>query len=545
VAAYVASCRLQRIISHPILHLADVARRVSEKRQYTVRAEEHGHDEVGLLIRSFNAMLEQIQQRDAALVDANAQLEARVQTRTAELTAANRNLVREVAFRKQAEQVLRHRTECILTHQKTLLKMAKDAKGDLQTIMKMATEEAAKTLNVERVGIWFLHDQSAELVCERLYSLVGSGAQGAGTRLRAADYRAYFEAIENSRILAANHAWEDHRTCGFADTYLKPLGITSVMDVPIRLHAKLLGVLCCEHVGPPREWSLEEQDFAASIADMIALQVESNERRKLERALAKANEHLAESVRDLRRSNKELQDFAYVAAHDLKAPLRGIGTLADWIASDYADRFDEQGRDQLRMLKGRVGRLSELIDGILHYSEIGRVATRLEWVDLNRLVPDVIAMLDPPVSVDVVVRGPLPVLSCEKVRVEQVFRSLIDNAIKYMDKPRGRIEIGCTDLEGSWRFAVVDNGPGIDKKYFEKIFQMFQTLSPRDERESTGIGLAVVKKIVELCGGTVWVESQVGEGSTFFFTLPKLLAATAGDLQTQNMTSMPSGPSLN
>jgi len=339
--------------------------------------------------------------------------------------------------------------------------------------------------------------------------------------MRVSDYPAYFDAVENSRILAANNAKEDPRTLAFTENYLEPLGISSLMDVPIRLHAKSLGVMSYEHVGPMREWSLEEQDFAASVADMIALQVESNERHKLERALAKANEHLAETVRDLRRSNKELQDFAYVAAHDLKAPLRGIGTLADWIASDYADRFDEQGRHQLGLLKGRVSRLSELIDGILHYSEIGRVAGRKEQVNLDRLVAEIISMLDPPANVEVTVKGPLPVVVCEKIRVGQVFRNLVDNAVKYMDKPCGRIEVGCTEQPEFWRFFVSDNGPGIDARYFDKIFQMFQTLAPRDERESTGIGLAVVKKIVELCGGTIWVESSVGEGTTFFFTLPK------------------------
>jgi len=524
MAAYLVSSRLQRIISRPILHLAGVARLVSERQQYTVRAKQHGSDEVGLLIEAFNEMLEQIQQRDAALVDANEQLEARVQDRTAELTSANRNLVREVAFRKQAEQVLRERTERIVNHQRVLLRLTKDAKNDLQTTMKMATEEAARTLGVERVSVWFLHEQFSELVCEQLHSLSGADLDQ-GSRLRAADYPAYFEAIENSRILAVNSAREDPRTRGFTDNYLEPLGIVSMMDVPIRLHAKLLGVMCYEHVGVTREWSLEEQDFAASVADMIALQVESNERRKLERALSRANEHLAETVRDLRRSNKELQDFAYVAAHDLKAPLRGIGTLTDWIASDYADKFDEQGRQQLGMLKGRVERLSELIDGILHYSEIGRVASRVERVDLNVLVSEVTALLDPPQHVEVTVKGRLPVVVCEKVRLSQVFRNLIDNAIKYMDKAHGRIEVGCSEQEGFWRFAISDNGPGIDGKYFEKIFQMFQTLAPRDERESTGIGLAVVKKILDLCGGSVWIESNVGEGTTFFFTLPKRQAA--------------------
>ncbi|MBP7052370.1 MAG: GAF domain-containing protein [Phycisphaerae bacterium] len=528
VAAYIVSSRLQRIISRPILHLADVARLVSDKQQYSVRAQHHGKDEVGLLIDAFNEMLQQIEQRDAALVDANERLEARVQERTAELTTANRNLVREIAFRKQAEQVLVQRTETLVNHQRTLLRFTKEIKGDLQATTKMATEEAAKTLDVEQVSIWFFHEQSSELVCEQSYSLSGKD-QGAGIRLRVADYPAYFDAIENSRILAVKDAREDPRTRAFSENYFKPLGIMSLMDVPIRLHGKLLGVMCYEHVGAVREWSLEEQDFAASVADMIALQAESNERRKLERALAKANEHLAETVRDLRRSNKELQDFAYVAAHDLKAPLRGIGTLTDWIASDYADRFDEQGRQQLRLLKGRVSRLSELIDGILHYSEIGRVARRQEPVDLNQFIPETIALLNAPKHIKVVVEGPLPVVVCEKVRVGQVFRNLIDNAVKYMDKPEGRIVIGCSEQLGFWRFSISDNGPGIEAKYFEKIFQIFQTLAPRDERESTGIGLAIVKKIVELCGGSVWVESNVGQGTTFFFTLPKHKVAAEPD----------------
>jgi two-component system sensor kinase FixL len=226
-------------------------------------------------------------------------------------------------------------------------------------------------------------------------------------------------------------------------------------------------------------------------------------------------------VRNLRRSNKELQDFAYVAAHDLKAPLRGIGTLADWIAADYADRLDEQGRQQLRLLKGRVTRLSELINGILHYAEIGRTTNRPERVDLDKLVAETIALLSPPSHVQVVVHGKLPSVVHEKVRLGQVFHNLIDNAIKYSDKPQGRIEIACREQGDVWEFAVTDNGPGIQARYFEKIFQMFQTLAPRDQRESTGIGLPVVKKIVELFGGRVWVESEVGKGSTFAFTLPK------------------------
>ena len=345
LGAYLASSRLQRLISSPILYLAGIANFVSEKKQYDVRAEQHSADEVGLLIQAFNEMLEQIQQRDSALVAANEQLEARVEERTAALSAANEKLTREIAIRKDAEQVLKQRAERIVHHQKTLVRLSKYSSDDLNLVIEQMTEETAATLSVERVSVWLGSDEAGELVCQDLYKR-NAKIHESGSRIHRTELPNYFQAIESSRIVAASAACEDPCTCEFADGYLKPLGITSMMDVPIRLHGKLLGVICCEHVGPPRVWSLEEQDFAASLADMIALQLEANERRKAERALARVNKHLAETVRELRRSNKELQDFAHVTAHDLKAPLRGIGTLADWIASDYADKFDAEGLEQ-------------------------------------------------------------------------------------------------------------------------------------------------------------------------------------------------------
>jgi signal transduction histidine kinase len=513
LGAYLAALRFQRVISSPILYLAGVAHVVSEKKQYDVRADQHSSDEVGLLIQAFNEMLEQIQQRDSALVDANEQLEARVQERTAALSTANENLTREITFRKRAEQILKQRTERIMHHQRTLVELSKCANDDLDTALQTMTEEAAKTLATERVSIWFLNDRATALVCRDLYTR-SDGVRENGMQLRAADYPSYFRAIENSRIVAANTAQEDPRTREFTRNHLKPKNIVSILDVPVRLHGKLLGVICCEHVGPPREWSLEEQDFAASLADMIALHMEASQRRK------------AETVRELRRSNKELQDFAYVTAHDLKAPLRGIGTLADWITSDYGDKLDDQGKEQLNLLKGRVSRMSGLIDGILHYSEIGRTAKGRERVDVNTLLPEIVTQLAPPQNIVVTIDKNLPTVVFERVRLLQIFQNLIGNAIKYMDKPQGYIHIGCSSQGQFWRFTVSDNGPGIDEKYFKKIFKMFQTLTRRDDLESTGIGLAVVKKIVELHGGTVAVKSKVGEETTFAFTVPKQDAPT-------------------
>lgn len=235
----------------------------------------------------------------------------------------------------------------------------------------------------------------------------------------------------------------------------------------------------------------------------------------------RAEERQAQLLQEVKSVNQELKDFAYIVSHDLKAPLRGIKTLTDWLATDYADKLDENGREQMDLLLNRVQRMHNLIDGVLKYSRVGRVKEEKVKVNLNDLVSEVIDMVAPPENIEITVENQLPVVECEQIRIMQVFQNLLSNAVKYMDKPQGQIRIGCVEEDCFWNFSVSDNGPGIEEKYFEKIFQMFQTLTPRDEFESTGIGLTVVKKIIEMYGGRILVESEVGNGTTFFFTLPK------------------------
>ncbi len=243
-----------------------------------------------------------------------------------------------------------------------------------------------------------------------------------------------------------------------------------------------------------------------------------------ERRRAEARQ--AELIDDLQAANEELRNFAYVVSHDLKAPLRGIGSLADWLASDYADKLDAQGREYLALMKNRASRMDALIDGILEYSRVGRVKETQVAVDLNALVADTVQMLAPPPEVSVIVEGTLPTVLGERTRLQQLFQNLVSNAIKHRDKPEGRIVIASADAGDFWQLSVADNGPGIDPRHHERVFQLFQVLTPRDQKESTGVGLALVKKIVELYGGRVWIDSRSGEGSTFFFTLPKAARAT-------------------
>ena len=226
-------------------------------------------------------------------------------------------------------------------------------------------------------------------------------------------------------------------------------------------------------------------------------------------------------LQELEHANEELKNFGYVVSHDLKAPLRAISSLANWISTDYADKFDSEGREHMHLLISRVYRMDALIDGILQYSRVGRVKETIIAVDLNRMVREVIDLLAPPKNIAVSIVNSLPTVMTEPTRIQQVFQNLLSNAIKYMDKPEGKIRIACVAEGTQWKFSISDNGPGIDQQHFDKIFQLFQTLAPRDRVESTGVGLALVKKIVEMYGGHIWLESTVGRGSTFFFTLPR------------------------
>jgi light-regulated signal transduction histidine kinase (bacteriophytochrome) len=252
------------------------------------------------------------------------------------------------------------------------------------------------------------------------------------------------------------------------------------------------------------------------------LEKEIAHRRQAENALKLVNENLEAAIGKLSRANQELQDFTRIAAHDLKAPLRAIGTLADWIAVSYSDKLDDLGREQLNLLTARASRMSSLLDAALQYSQIGHDDKTIEDVDLNLLVEEIIDRLRVPDNIRIIVEDRLPTIVCTRKRIRPIFKCLLVNAIKYIDKPQGLIKVGCTQQGGFWKFSIADNGTGIEKKYFDKIFEIFQTLSPRDEVESVGIGLAIVKKAVELHGGRVWVESAPGQGSVFFFTLPGL-----------------------
>ncbi len=261
-------------------------------------------------------------------------------------------------------------------------------------------------------------------------------------------------------------------------------------------------------------------DADGKVYGLMTHAVEVTEQVHSRQEIEKKAEELAHLTRSLERTNQELDQFAYVVSHDLKAPLRAMANLSEWLEEDLADQLTDESRQHLSLLRGRVHRMGALIDGILHYSRAGRVQ-QVETVDVSALLCEVIELLAPPPEVLIVVEPGMPALKTEKIPLEQVFMNLIGNAIKYATCPDARVWVSVREEKKYYEFAIADNGSGIAPEYHHKIWGLFQRLEARDKVEGTGIGLSLVKKIVESRGGRVWVESEMGAGATFRFTWPK------------------------
>lgn len=253
---------------------------------------------------------------------------------------------------------------------------------------------------------------------------------------------------------------------------------------------------------------------------IFAIARDNTERRQAEDLRA---QHAAE----LASSNSQLEDFSYVVSHDLKEPLRAIEAFSSFLAEDYSDKLDEEGQRYIAVLRESSVRMKNLIEDLLELSRVGREKPNFDAVAVGNVLEEVRSDQEFSLaerSATLRIQSDLPTVHCDRLRLKQVFQNLISNAIKYNKQPRPNVEVACREGDGFYVFSVRDNGIGIDERYHEKIFQIFQRLNSRDEYEGTGAGLTICKKIVEAHGGSIWVESAVGEGSTFCFTMPMSMA---------------------
>ncbi len=235
-----------------------------------------------------------------------------------------------------------------------------------------------------------------------------------------------------------------------------------------------------------------------------------------------AETKLQSYTNDLERINAELDQFAYVVSHDLKAPLRAINNLSEWIEEDIADMLEGDTKNQFRLLRGRVHRMENLINGILSYSRAGRMKTVKEKFLIKSLVDELCESFSTKKPLSFHIEGDAGMeIEAEKIALTQILQNLISNGIKYNDKAGINITVGWKDLGSQFAFYVGDNGPGISPEFHERIFVIFQTLQARDELESTGVGLAIVKKILDEKHSEIRIETVMGEGTTFLFNWPK------------------------
>ena len=439
--SYYISLRLQKIISGPILFLADVTKKLSIDGDYSVRLVKSGDDEIGVLYDGFNDMLSQVQKREKEIKEAG---EA-IRTSEARLAEAQR-----IASIGSWEWNINNNSMVFSSEMYRLLDCEQKTTPSINLIVKrFYKRDKEKMLE----NIKMAQNEGREFECTCHHRINGGGIRLLSVR---------GEVIKNS------------------------------------------------------EGNVEIVHGTAQ--DVTRQKAAENEIRKLNEEL---EERVAARTAELRAVNEELEQFAYVVSHDLKAPLRGVSQLSQWVVEDYENVLNTEGREHLHLMKQRIRRMYNLIDGILQYSRVGRVKERKQEIDLNLLVKNIIEAISPPSNITINVENILPVIYAEKTRIEQIFQNLISNAVKFNDKEEGLVTIFSEDVNTHWKFSISDNGPGIEKKYYERIYQIFQTLSPRDELESTGIGLTLVKKIVEIMGGKIWLESETGFGTTFYFTIDK------------------------
>ena len=296
-------------------------------------------------------------------------------------------------------------------------------------------------------------------------------------------------------------------------------GLRSAFAFPILMGGEFYGVIefYARAVRPRNEQVIEIAQTAGSqIAQFIA-------RLQAEAALREANDELARQAEELKRSNSELEQFAYVASHDLQEPLRMISSYTQLLVRRYGDRFDKEAKEFMDYVVDGSSRMKQLIEDILAYSRIGTRGRELAPVESEAALKRALGSLRGSIEASgaTVTYEHLPPVNADAVQLAQLFQNLIGNALKFRGAGAPLVRVSATERADAWEFAVSDNGIGIDPEFFGRIFMVFQRLHGKGEYPGTGIGLAICKKVVDRHGGRIWVESRPGAGSTFFFTLPR------------------------
>ena len=415
---------------------------------------------------------------------------------------------------------------------------------DPDAAYRRLTETAAETLGVERVSIWFFAENLSSIRCVDQYER-STRRHSYGTELQSHDYPKYFAALTEGRTIAAHASQLDPRTAEFARDYLYPSNISSMLDAPLRLSGRLVGVICHEHVGTAREWTPDEEAFAGSMADLLSLSLEVWGHRHTEAALCDARDSLEAKVelrtRELHEANAQLKEldrlkseFIATMSHELRTPLNSIIGFTGILRQHLAGPLNDEQDKQLGMVQRAARHLLGLINDILDLSRIesGRMELHLERFRLSDIAREVVDQLRPlaaPKGIDLhatLAAGEIEICSDRKKCV-QVLLNLAANAVKFT--ARGHVGIDVHTANGHVEIAVKDSGIGIKREHLDNLFQAFRQVDGTARRvyEGTGLGLYLCKKLAALLGGDIRVESTFGIGSCFTFLLPRELPSGA------------------
>ena len=459
VVAYWLSREFRRAISRPILALAGTAQAVRERKDYSMRARKHGQDEIGTLTDGFNQMLAGIQERDNALHTANEALRA------------------ENAEREQAEDALRE-----------------------------SEERLNFALKKSRTGGWELdlvdHTAHRSLEHDRIF--------GYGSLLPQWTYEMFLE-----HVLPEDRVEVDRR-------FREATAAQTEWSFECRIRRVDGEVRWIWSTGE------HQRDEAGQTRRMAGIVQDITERKRAEEEIQRLNADLEKRVLErtaqLEAANKELEAFSYSVSHDLRAPLRAVDGFSRIVVEKYAGRLDDDGRRMLGVVRSETQRMGRLIDDLLAFSRLGRQKIEPAQIDMHaqaQAVFDELAALEPGRKLRLDLH-PLPPARGTQAMIRQVWVNLISNAIKFTkEREVGEIEIGAReDGDSGPIYSVKDNGAGFDMRYAGKLFGVFQRLHSAEEFPGTGVGLALVQRIVQRHGGRVWAEAEVNRGATFYFTLP-------------------------
>lgn len=396
-----------------------------------------------------------------------------------------RALAREKAARKQAEKIL----EAKSTELYYLTQKLKESKSSIELLLEKRSSELTGLIQ-NILDPYILVDLNGNILKYNKAARDLMGISDEKTRNKTINLIEYVQEFDKGKMIAA---FNEMIEIGF----VKGLEVT-ILDgdgepVALQINAGLL----YDAKGVPTA----AQGIARDISELKGLELQKD---KL--------------LDDLVNKNEELKEYAHVVSHDLKSPLRGISSLLQWIRDDKENTFTQQTPKMFEMIFSSISRMENLIDGILRYSTSDAQVDDVTELNMHDIIAKTAEFIQVPKSIKVVIPTDLPNIKVSERKIEQVVQNLMTNAVKFTPKETGIIEWKCKTTDEYHEFSISDNGIGIEKKHFERIFLVFQALTK--SKESTGIGLSIVKKVIRSMGGRIWLDSEPGKGTTFYFTIP-------------------------